>query len=58
MARRLSKVRVERDGYLIYPEGYPIPESDTDELRRQGFLPAEKAKAPGANKARQPQADK
>lgn len=47
-----SKERVERDGVLVYPEGFPIPEDDTDELRRQGYLAEAKAKQSGANKAR------
>lgn len=33
-----SKERVERDGYLVYAEGDDIPESDTAELERQGYL--------------------
>jgi hypothetical protein len=53
-----SKERVERDGVLVYPEGDLIPESDVAELRRQGFLPAEKAKAAGADKARKPAGNK
>lgn len=53
-----SKERVERDGVLVYPEGDLIPESDTAELRRQGFLPSEKAKAPAADKARKSAANK
>ena len=51
-----SKERVERDGVLLYPEGFPIPESDTEELQRQGYLA--KAKAPSANKSRSKTADK
>lgn len=53
-----SKERVERDGYLVYAEGDDIPETDTDELARQGYLKksekaaANKAEAPAANKAR------
>lgn len=46
-----SKERVERNGVLVYPEGDLIPESDTEELRRQGFLPA-KSKDAGSDKAR------
>lgn len=50
-----SKERVERDGVLVYPEGFPIPEDDIAELERQGYL---KAQEPAANKARKPASDK
>jgi hypothetical protein len=60
----LSKERVERDGYLVYAEGDPIPESDVDELRRQGYLTGTSAPAPAAEpveekpKGRKPAANK
>lgn len=57
MAHYPSKRRVERDGVLVYPEGFPIPEDDVDELRAQGYL-SEKAKEPTANKARRKTSDK
>lgn len=50
-----SKQRVERDGVLVYPEGFPIPEGDIAELERQGYL---KAKAPTTNKSRRAGTDK
>lgn len=37
-AKHPSKERVERDGYLVYAEGDDIPETDTAELERQGYL--------------------
>lgn len=37
MPQYKSKERVERDGVLVYAEGDDIPESDTDELERQGY---------------------
>lgn len=58
MAEYPSKERVERDGVLVYPEGFPIPESDVAELRRQGYLEQEKSKAKSENKARKPSSDK
>lgn len=59
MAEYLSKERVERDGVLVYAEGDVIPESDTAELERQGYLKdAGKAEKPAANKARKPAANK
>lgn len=33
-----SKERVERNGYLVYAEGDEIPETDIEELERQGYL--------------------
>lgn len=45
-ATHRSKERVERDGYLVYAEGDEIPATDTDELRRQGYLQDEPAKKP------------
>lgn len=53
-----SKERVERDGVLVYAEGDPIPDTDTDELRRQGYVTDAKAKAPAADKARRPAKNK
>lgn len=53
-----SKNRVERDGYLVYAEGDPIPDTDKDELKRQGYLGDSKAQKPAADKARKPAADK
>lgn len=50
-----SKERVERDGYLVYAEGDDIPESDVDELARQGYVKAEK---PAADKAEKRAANK
>lgn len=52
-----SKERVERDGVLVYPEGDLIPESDVEELERQGLIP-KKAKAPAADKSRKAAANK
>lgn len=52
-----SKERVERDGVLLYPEGDLIPETDTEELERQGLIP-KKAKAPAADKSRTAAANK
>ena len=59
-AKYPSKIRVERDGYLVYAEGDDIPETDTTELEAQGYAkpkaqnaPAEKkptAKAAGVSK--------
>lgn len=37
-AKYPSKERVERDDVLVYAEGDDIPESDTAELERQGYL--------------------
>lgn len=56
MAEYVSKERVERDGVLIYAEGDSIPETDTAELERQGYL--KKAQAPAANKGRKSGANK
>ncbi len=53
-----SKERVERDGVLVYAEGDLIPESDAEELKRQGLVEDEKAKAPAANKSRKAASDK
>lgn len=53
-----SKERVVRDEVLVYPEGDLIPESDVEELKRQGFIEDEKAKAPAANKSRSAPANK
>lgn len=55
MSKYRSKERVERDGRLLYPEGYPIPEEDVDELVRQGFIEPDKpkpAKRQAAKKAK------
>lgn len=51
-----SKERVVRDDVLVYAEGDLIPESDTEELERQGFT--EKAKSAGSNKSRKASDDK
>lgn len=54
-----SKERVVRNDVLVYPEGDLIPETDVEELERQGLIEkAEKAKAPAANKARAAASDK
>jgi hypothetical protein len=54
-----SKERVERDGVLVYAEGDPIPDTDTAELARQGYVKSEpKAKAATADKARKPAKNK
>lgn len=37
MSRYTSKERVERDGVLVYAEGDDIPDTDPDELKRQGY---------------------
>lgn len=37
-AKYPSKERVIRGPYLVYAVGDEIPESDVDELRRQGYL--------------------
>lgn len=37
-AKYPSKIRVERDGYLVYAEGDDIPETDTAELSAQGYI--------------------
>lgn len=50
-----SKERVERDGVLVYPEGFPIPEDDTAELERQGYI---KGKSAGADKSKPPTVNK
>lgn len=39
MSKYPSKERVERDGTLVYAEGDDIPETDVDELKRQGYDP-------------------
>jgi len=57
MPEYVSKERVERGGYLVYAEGDPIPASDTEELHRQGYLPA-KAQAAGEDKAAKSAANK
>lgn len=44
-AKYPSKERVERDGVLVYAEGDDIPSSDIDELKRQGYDPADIAGA-------------
>ncbi len=48
-----SKERVERGGYLVYAEGDPIPETDRDELIRQGYLEDETSAALTVNEVRQ-----
>lgn len=48
MPEYLSKERVERDNYLVYAEGDPIPESDIAELKRQGYI---KGASAGSDKA-------
>ncbi len=53
-----SKERVERDGVLIYPEGDVIPETDVEELERQGLISKSKAKSAGADKAKKSASDK
>jgi hypothetical protein len=50
-AKYPSKERVERDGYLVYAEGDDIPETDTEELVRQGYTKAEPAPANKSRKA-------
>jgi hypothetical protein len=59
IAKYPSKERVERDGYLVYAEGDDIPESDAEELARQGYADApKKATEPTADKAEKPVANK
>ena len=57
-AKYPSKERVERGGYLVYAEGDDIPETDTDELERQGYIKPAKAAEPTSDKAERPAANK
>jgi hypothetical protein len=58
-AKYPSKERVERGHYLVYAEGDDIPETDVDELVRQGYIDAPaKADEPDADKAERPAANK
>lgn len=47
-AKYPSKIRVERNGYLVYAEGDDIPETDVAELEAQGYLKPAAAEKPAA----------
>lgn len=54
-----SKERVVRNEVLVYAEGDLIPETDTEELERQGLVErAEKSKSAGSDKSRKAASNK